>query len=64
MCRECPLTRCDFRCPEAPDPPSVFVCSGCGESIYEGEDYWDILGEQWCESCIDKAKGVAVYDPC
>lgn len=50
-------------CPEAPDPVSVFICSGCGEPIWDGEDYWDVMGEQFCEHCIDDMKGVAQYDP-
>jgi hypothetical protein len=28
----------------------------------EGDNYWDILGEQFCEECIDKARQEAVYD--
>lgn len=63
MCYICLKSPCDFRCPNAPDPPDVYVCSGCGHAITEGEDYWDIMGEQWCEKCIDNARGVAVYDP-
>jgi hypothetical protein len=41
----------------------VFVCSGCGDNILDGDDYWDIMGEQFCENCVDRARGVAVYDP-
>lgn len=63
MCDECRKSPCDPRCPNAPEPPLVFVCSGCGDFIRDGDDYWDILGEQYCERCIDEAKGVAVYDP-
>ena len=65
MCELCLQYICDPRCPNAPEPPklSVFVCSGCGQMIYDGEDYWDILGEQFCESCIDRARKEAVYDP-
>ena len=63
MCDVCLRSPCDNRCPNAPDPPRVFICSGCGSAIMEGDDYWDIMGEQWCEICIDDAKGVAVYDP-
>lgn len=63
MCDICLQAPCHPRCPNASDPPAVFVCSGCGDDIHDGEDYWDIMGEQYCESCIDKARGVAVYDP-
>lgn len=59
MCEICLHTPCDPRCPNAPDPPAVFVCSGCGENILDGKYYWDILGEQFCESCIDDARRTA-----
>ena len=35
------------------------VCSGCGGTIVDGQDYWEILGEQFCEHCIDKAREIA-----
>ena len=63
MCDVCFKSPCDPRCPNAPDPPSVFVCSGCGDNIVDGEDYWDLLGEQFCENCINDARKVAEYDP-
>ena len=63
MCHICRSSPCDSRCPNAPDPPSVFVCSGCGDNIYDGDRYWDIMGEQFCRECIDDAEGVAEYDP-
>ena len=63
MCEVCRRSPCDSRCPNAPEPRSVFICSGCGHDIYEGEDYWDIMGEQFCEKCIHNARGVAEYDP-
>ena len=63
MCDICLKIPCDYRCPHAPDPPRVFVCSGCGDDIYDGDDYWDIMGEQWCSNCIEESKKVAVYDP-
>ena len=63
MCDICQKLPCDSRCPNAPEPHSVFVCSGCGDLIYDGENYWEIMGEQWCEECIEEAKKEAVYDP-
>ena len=61
MCEICRTTPCDARCPNAPGPRMVFICSGCSGSIMEGDSYWDILGEQFCEDCIDKAKAEAIY---
>jgi hypothetical protein len=62
MCEECRMIPCHPRCPNAPEPKQVFVCSGCGGEIVEGDDYWDIMGEQFCESCIYGARKEAVYD--
>lgn len=61
MCQLCRQSPCDCRCPNAPDPEEipVFVCSGCGTNIVDGEDYWEIMGEQYCESCIDKSRKIA-----
>ena len=63
MCNICLQFPCHPRCPNAPDPPAVFVCSGCSKEIVDGEDYWDIMGEQWCEKCVDNARRTAEYDP-
>lgn len=63
MCDICLQAPCDPRCPNAPEPPTVFICSGCGRRIREGDNYWDILGEQYCEPCIEDAKKEAEYDP-
>lgn len=41
----------------------VFICSGCGGAILDGEDYWDIMGEQFCGGCINEAMKEAIYDP-
>ena len=63
MCNVCLKNPCDARCPHAPEPKSVFVCSGCGRNIYDGDDYYEIMGEQFCEKCISDAKKEAEYDP-
>lgn len=63
MCEECLQHPCHPRCPNAPDPPMVYVCSGCGDPILAGEDYYDLVGEQFCEGCVLEARKVAVYDP-
>ena len=63
MCEICLKSSCDPRCPNAPEPPTVFVCSGCGDFIYDGDDYYEVLGEQWCENCMNDMRRVAEYDP-
>lgn len=41
----------------------VYICSGCGGTIHEGERVWHILLEQFCQECINKAGEEAVlYD--
>ena len=37
MCDICHQVPCHPRCPNAPDPIPVFICSGCGQDIYEGD---------------------------
>jgi hypothetical protein len=59
MCKICLRSPCHPHCPNAAEPPRVFICSGCGGDILEGDNYWDIMGEQWCEECIHEAKRVA-----
>lgn len=52
MCSECWQTPCHPRCPNAPEPPAVFICSECGGKIYEGDDAYHVLEEVYCEDCI------------
>ncbi len=44
------------------DKKPVFICSGCGCSIQEGDSVWHILGEQFCVSCVEAAHEVT-HDP-
>ena len=39
MCSICLRNPCDSRCPNAPEPKPVEICSECGEGIYEGDEY-------------------------
>ena len=61
MCEECRQTPCDSQCPNAPEPPAVFICDGCGEEIREGDDAWHVLYEVYCENCIDSFRSTAEY---
>jgi formylmethanofuran dehydrogenase subunit E len=40
----------------------VYICSECCETIYAGERYLDVFGEQFCQDCypqmIKKAEAV------
>ena len=52
MCDICWQSPCHPRCPNAPEPPVAHRCVFCGCEIYEGEGYYDLDGEPWCEVCV------------
>ncbi len=39
----------------------VFVCSGCGDPIREGDPYVNLLGEQYCMDCIEELTNYAEF---
>ena len=41
---------------------TVCKCTLCGKSIVEGDDYYKIGDENYCEKCIDTFKVVAESD--
>ena len=63
MCDICHSVPCWSGCPNEPEQPQVFVCSGCSEPIRHGQTYYDLAGEQWCQHCVDEARDEAEYDP-
>ena len=44
---------------DPPEPEILFFCAECGNEIYEGEEYWLLHGEIYCEQCIEDAKRFA-----
>lgn len=46
-------------CPECPDPPVVYICDNCGESICDGDTFCRIGEDKYCEHCIDDSKETA-----
>jgi hypothetical protein len=62
MCGICMRTPCHSRCPNAPEPPIVHRCIHCNAPIVEGEDYYDVDGEPWCEDCMKKCHKTAEVD--
>ncbi len=36
------------------------TCEGCGAEIYDGEDYFDVMGDAFCDACVTKR--TAEYD--
>ena len=61
MCELCHHVPCMSSCPNAPEPKHVFICSGCGESICIGDEYYDIMGEQFCVDCMSDARRTAEW---
>lgn len=47
MCDVCHQSPCHPRCPNAPDPPAVYVCTHCLEPITEGEEYVELNGKYY-----------------
>lgn len=59
MCDVCGRYICPSNCPNAADPPKFGECVACGAEINEGDDYYDINDELWCEDCIFEARKTA-----
>lgn len=59
MCDVCLKTPCHSRCPNANEPSVVHKCLKCGEWIVEGDDFYDVDGEPWCEDCMRKCRRIA-----
>ena len=56
MCSICGHVPCLSRCPNAPDPPAIYTCKVCGESIVSGDYYYKLDGEYYHDDCFeDKA---------
>ena len=64
MCELCHRTPCDSRCPNAPEPPAVYTCKICGESIVAGEDYYEMDGEFYHEECFEDNAVKILMDEC
>lgn len=62
MCQVCGSYPCNARCPNAPDPEVFARCEICGEPIYDGEDYYEIDGQRYCEDCVYDARKTAEVD--
>lgn len=63
MCEYCRQYVCPAACPNAPEPPVFAECVGCGIDIMDGDDYYDIDGDYYCEDCIyERRKTAEVED--
>ena len=52
MCEICHQTFCPSGCPNAPEPPVFAECDSCGTEIYDGNEYYEINGCNYCEDCV------------
>ena len=61
MCDTCFCTPCHPRCPNAPEckEEPVITCDVCGKFVYDGDVYYDIDGDFWCEECIERNRKTA-----
>lgn len=62
MCEICLQTPCASRCPNADDPQIVTYCVKCHLPIREGDDYYDVEGDPFCEDCMRSFRKVAGED--
>lgn len=65
MCDVCRRSPCDPRCPNAPDPPTVYTCKWCGEPIVPGEEYLEFDGDYYhLEDCADSVAISLLTEKC
>lgn len=57
MCEICGQNPCHSRCPNAPEPKEVHICSECLEGIYPGDRFYESCGSYVCEECF---KGMTI----
>ena len=52
MCDICWRAICPSGCPNAKEPPKFGKCEECGETIYDGDEYYAIGDHKFCEACV------------
>lgn len=62
MCYICGQTPCHPQCPNAEGRRVVCHCSQCYNEIYEGEGFYIINDEEWCEECVTDCRATAEAD--
>lgn len=53
MCSICGYFTCPAGCPNADDPPAVFTCEVCGDSIVVGDEYVDLDDVKIHRDCFE-----------
>lgn len=64
MCDVCLQTPCHPRCPNAPEPPTVYTCKHCGEGIVAGDDYYEFDGDYYHEDCFSDSAVAILLEQC
>ena len=62
MCEHCLQYPHHPRCPNAPEPPVYAKCDSCGGDIYDGDDFYMIDGNNYCETCVKDGLKTAEVD--
>lgn len=62
MCDHCLQSPCHPRCPNASEPPLFANCVGCGAEIYDGDAYYEVDGDPYCEACVHYRTAEVDYD--
>lgn len=61
MCDLCFHSPCVSNCPNF-EPQAVCYCDICGESIFNGDVFYEIADMKICEECVDNSKSYAEYE--
>lgn len=65
MCDVCHQSPCNPLCPCAPEPPEVYSCKWCGESIVHGDEYMELDGDYYhLEDCASDAAMSLLLEKC
>lgn len=52
MCEICLQAVCLKACPNAPELTLISICAECGGGIFQGDEYYKVGGDNYCEDCI------------
>lgn len=64
MCDVCRQTPCHPRCPNAPEPPTVYTCKHCGEPIVVGDEWCELDGDYYHEDCFTDIAVMLLLEQC
>lgn len=62
MCDICHKTPCDYRCPNAPDPKTIYVCAHCNEPIVVGDRYFSFNDKHYHDDCFGDAAPALIVE--